>query len=98
MTNQSTMWGFGPLGHMDSSKAQTISVTNWDVSGKPQTPAELTEALQSKQMSALVQAAAVLKTMARDDLASELINVVAAELADDGKETATNSGGLSYDL
>ena len=98
MTNQSTMWGFGPLGHMDSSKAQTISVTNWDVSGKPQTPAELTEALQSKQMSALVQAGAVLKVMGRDDLASELINIVASELADDAPETAINAGGLRLEL
>ena len=91
-------WGFGPTGFADSGKAQTISVTNWSANGKPQTPAELTEALQGAKVKPLITAAAVLKTMARDDLASELINVVAAELADDGKETATNSGGLSYDL
>ncbi len=91
-------WGFGPTGFADSSKAQTISVTNWSANGKPQTPAELTEALQGKQMSALVQAAAVCKVMNRDDVADLLIGIVAASLADDGTAQATNAGGLSYDL
>ena len=93
---ESIRWGFGPSGFADSSKARTA--VNWSQSGKPQNAAELAEALQGKQMAALVQAAAVCKVMGRDDVASQLITVVAAELADDGKETAINSGGLSYDL
>ena len=98
MTNQPTVWGFGPLGHMDSSKAQTVHATNWSQSGKPQNAEEVQQALQSAKVKPLITAAALLKTMARDDLASELINVVASELADDGKETAINAGGLRLDL
>ena len=91
-------WGFGPLGRMDSAKAQTVSVTNWDANSKPQNAEEVQQALQGAKVKPLITAAALLKTMGRDDLANELINVVASELAADTPETAINTGGLSYDL
>ena len=92
-------WAHGPTGFADSSKARTVHATNWSQSGKPQTPAELAEALQGKQVAALVQAAAVLKVMGRDDVASQLIGIVAAELADDAPAQAiNNAGGLRLDL
>ncbi len=94
---ESIRWGFGPTGFADSSKAQTVHATNWSQSGKPQTHEEVQQALQGAKVKPLITAAAVLKTMARDDLASELINVVAAELAD-APAQATNAGGLRLDL